>query len=219
MFIIEEMVAPQSLGSFLETYFGKVPCAAPFQALRFKDLISWGLLEEILQKNHPDCWLPYHGRLPEEKMLRQGTLSVGQAQRGVQEGRTLLVRHSEQAHSALAEIAKDFRESFHLPVDIQLYYTPGGEEGFDWHYDLEDVFVIQSVGEKEFRLKANTVAPRPLPRPLPKDLHFEEERNRMEIRCLLKAGDWLYIPSGYWHKARALSTSAHLSVGVLTPPH
>ncbi len=84
-----------------------------------------------------------------------------------------------------------FFEHFHAPVDIQLYCTRPGEEGFDWHYDVEDVFVIQSVGEKEFRSKRNTGTARPLPRKLPKNLQFEREPLAPEIRRPLYAGDWL----------------------------
>ena len=50
---------------------------------------------------------------------------------------------------------------------------------------------------------------------MPQNLEFHKEKNKTEIHCWLKAGDWLYIPKGYWHKARALKDSFHLSVGVL----
>src|SRR5205085_5069557 len=34
------------------------------------------------------------------------------------------------------------------------------------------------------------------------------------MRCMLHAGDWLYLPAGYWHCGRALDESVSLSVGV-----
>jgi ribosomal protein L16 Arg81 hydroxylase len=29
------------------------------------------------------------------------------------------------------------------PVDIQVYLTPDQNQAFGWHYDLEEVFIIQ----------------------------------------------------------------------------
>jgi len=41
------------------------------------------------------------------------------------------------------------------------------------------------------------------------------EREIMPIsRCRLIGGDWLYIPSGYWHMGRADAESISLAVGV-----
>src|SRR5262245_3222938 len=37
------------------------------------------------------------------------------------------------------------------------------------------------------------------------------------MRCKLAAGDWLYIPGGWWHRTQAGVESLSLSVGVLAP--
>lgn len=214
MTILEELISPLSLVEFQQNYLCKAPYAAPFVARRFVYSDFWPVLTEIFGRGHNDCWLPHQGRLPAEKELCTGVLNTAQAKAAFQQGRTVLVRHAEKAHKDMGNIWADFGKLFNAPIDIQLYCTPSGEEGFDWHYDIEDVFVLQSHGEKEFRLKLNTITARPLPAKLPKDLCFEKELSRTETRCLLKAGDWLYIPAGYWHKARAIHSSFHISVGV-----
>lgn len=219
MAILQQLISPMTLKEFSEKHLFRAPFASPFQASQFKDLISWPLLWEIFQTEHKDCWLPKHGQLPPDPALQTGKLTFDQARKGYEEGRTVLVRHAEKAHPVLAEIAADFHQIFLDPVDIQIYGTPPEEEGFDWHYDSEEVFVIQSHGEKEFRLRKNTVNPWPQHMRIPKNMEFEREKPTAEIRCHLKAGDWLYIPSGWWHKARAITHSFHMSVGVmaLTP--
>ena len=35
------------------------------------------------------------------------------------------------------------------------------------------------------------------------------------MTCRLEAGDWLYIPSGWWHIAQTQAASMHLSIGVM----
>ncbi len=218
MAILCELLNPLSTQDFLEKYYLRMPYAAPYSARRFEGFLSSSLLQEIIDSGHPDCWLPKEGLLPEESNLKSGTLNWKTALSSYQQGRTILIRSAEQAHLQIKSIAQDFHNFFKVPIDIQIYCTPSAQEGFTWHYDLADVFVIQCAGEKLFRLKKNTVNPRPLF--MPKDQEYEKETNKIEIQCLLKQGDWLYIPAGYWHKARAITDSAHLSIGVLSSyPH
>lgn len=215
MSILEDILNPFPLFLFTSRVLRQQPYAAPFAASRFCDLISWRLLEEIFIKGHGDCWLPKRGQLPQEPSLSSGYLNLETAQKHFSVGHTVLIRHAERAQEDLARIAFDFYQLFKRPIDIQLYVTPKSEEGFDWHYDVEDVFVFQSQGEKEFRLLANTVTSRPLPMMSKENMQFHLEKKSPEIRCHLKAGDWLYIPAGYWHKAQAITDSFHISVGVL----
>jgi 50S ribosomal protein L16 3-hydroxylase len=216
MSVLQELMGEQPAEFFLREHFCQQPFALPYAAEKFKDLISWNLLDEIFQSNYKDCWFAKEGKLPKDPNLNRGHVTTSQAQTAFQDGHTVLIRHAEKAHVKLAEIALNFYSQFKKPIDIQLYITPKGEEGFDWHYDVEEVFVIQSQGEKEFRLLPNTVTPRPLPMISKKNCLFHQEKKASEIRCWLKAGDWLYIPAGYWHKAKALTDSFHLSVGVLS---
>src|SRR5690606_35223977 len=94
--------------------------------------------------------------------------------------------------------------------------TPGGRHGFGWHYDAEDVFILQTTGRKEYSLRKNTVNPWPLMETLPANMKYERELMPL-MQCLLAAGDWLYIPHGYWHMGRADEDAISLAVGVLAP--
>jgi ribosomal protein L16 Arg81 hydroxylase len=220
MAILEQILSPLSFADFRRDYLFQRPFAAPSSAREFRKLISWPMLLEIFAQQKKgsefNCWVARKGRLSDDLSFSAGALEFNRAHRAFDEGYTILVRHSEKANPALAKIGADFEEFFHDPVDIQLYVTPAGEEGFDWHYDLEEVFVIQSSGEKEFYLREPKTMP-PLDHvELPETLDFTEHFQGPEIRCHLKAGDVLYIPAGWWHKARALTPSFHLSVGVLS---
>jgi ribosomal protein L16 Arg81 hydroxylase len=141
------------------------------------------------------------------------------AQALLDESYTLFVRHAERHDAALAELARAFATTFRGPVNIHLFATPAGTPGFSWHYDAEDVFILQTQGTKEFSLRKNTVNPWPLEETLPEDMQYERELMPL-MRVLLRAGDLLYIPCGYWHKADAPPTgqvSISLAVGVMSP--
>src|SRR5204862_57834 len=99
-------------------------------------------------------------------------------------------------------------------IDVHVYCAPGASPGFGWHYDAEDVFILQTVGSKEWWLRKNTVNPWPLVEALPADMRYPREIMPV-LRCHLLAGDWLYIPAGYWHRTQAGEESISLSVGVL----
>jgi ribosomal protein L16 Arg81 hydroxylase len=132
------------------------------------------------------------------------------------EGCTLLVRNAQRHDAALAELAAGFERDFRGPVNIHIYATPAGRFGFGWHYDAEEVFILQTEGKKEFALRKNTVNPWPLEETLPTDMRYEREIMPL-MRCLLAPGDWLYIPCGYWHRAEAREMSISLAIGVMAP--
>ncbi|HLT23091.1 MAG TPA: cupin domain-containing protein, partial [Bacteriovoracaceae bacterium] len=132
-------------------------------------------------------------------------------------GHTLVIRHSEKSHPKLKALAEEFSTFFHNPVDIQVFCSPRQTMGFGWHYDVEDVFIFQTQGEKHFTLRQNTVHPSPTLISLPKDLGYEKETSDLFVNVTLKAGDWLYIPSGWWHQAQTRDEeSMHISLGVLS---
>jgi ribosomal protein L16 Arg81 hydroxylase len=133
------------------------------------------------------------------------------------EGYTVLVRHAEQHSAELKRIADDFARDFAAPVNIHLYATPPGEWGFPWHYDAEEVFIVQTAGRKEYSLRKNTVNPWPLEETLPDDMHYEREIMPL-LRVELAAGDWLYIPGGWWHKAETKGDDVALSLAIGVMP-
>src|SRR5690606_27098688 len=112
-------------------------------------------------------------------------------------------------------LAQDFAKYFQTDVDIQLYCTPEGHNAFGWHYDVEEVFIIQAKGSKLYTIRPNTIHPNPLVQSIPKNLNYEKETTELEIKVLLQEGDFLYIPSGWWHIAQTQSESMHISIGLM----
>src|SRR5690606_29599300 len=111
------------------------------------------------------------------------------------ESYTIGIRHAERHYAPLAELAAAFHTDFAAAVDIHVYVTPAGQPGFGWHYDAEDVFILQTHGAKQWSLRKNTVNPWPLVETIPQDMRYRAELMPLS-RCTLAAGDWLYIPAG-----------------------
>jgi 50S ribosomal protein L16 3-hydroxylase len=146
-------------------------------------------------------------------------LVAGELMELARSGWTLVIRHAERHNVPLAEVAVAFERAFRGEVDVQIFVTPSGQRGFSWHYDAEDVFILQSSGCKKYDLRKNTVNPWPLVETLPTDMHYEREMMPLS-QAVLQAGDLLYIPCGYWHRAEAQDhskTSISLAIGVQSP--
>jgi ribosomal protein L16 Arg81 hydroxylase len=194
---------------FVAEHYQRLPYSAAALAKPLCELGTWRSLTTILSQPSADTLVcrrneQYAGRLPQTE---------SDAQRLVNDGYTLLVRHAECHDDRLADLAAAFARDFAAPVNIHMYCTPDGQFGFGWHYDAEEVFIVQTTGRKEYRLRKNTVNPWPIEETLPADMHYEREIMPL-VRCELAAADWLYIPSGYWHMAESRETAISLAIGV-----
>jgi 50S ribosomal protein L16 3-hydroxylase len=200
------------LTRFLTEHYHAVPFSAAGLAAPALSLGTFESLLSILGQQGADVLVcrrneQWSGTLPRSEQEAQALLA---------EGYTILIRHAERHDERLAELAAAFARDFASAVNIHMYCTPAGEYGFGWHYDAEEVFLIQTTGRKEYLLRKNTVNPWPLEETLPGDMRYEREMMPV-MRCELAAGDWLYVPSGYWHMAKAQETAISLAIGVA--PH
>ena len=211
--VIEQLLGNIPRSTFFEQHFLRLPFSLPGTAASFAPLGSWETIDVILSQPEPDVMIVKEGR---RRTDGDRVPTPEEARKLHAEGYTLLVRHAERHHSGLGALARSFAQEFAAPVDVHLYCTPGNQHGFGWHYDAEDVFILQTLGSKEYSLRKNTVNPWPLAETLPQDMRFERELMPV-MKCLLKAGDWLYIPNGYWHRAVAPEPSISLAVGLMTP--
>jgi len=211
---LQKLLGDVSKQQFSAEYLHRLPFAQASTAGEFSSWASWELLGRLLER-HADAMVVRQGA----RWSGELPANLHQAHQLCDEGWTILVRHAEQHDHQLKNIAESFQADFHAPVNIHLYVTPAGTHGFSWHYDAEDVFIVQTTGRKEYSLRKNTVNPWPLVETIPADMRYERELMPM-MRVELRAGDWLYIPCGYWHKADALpddEAAISLAIGVMAP--
>jgi hypothetical protein len=196
---IESLFADVPLAKFIDEYLHRLPFTIAGTAQAACEFGTWNSLVGILKgASQEDASAVRDGQWYRDEMPT--TLEAARALGA--EGYTIFVRHAERYHARLAELAGSFEKTFGGPVNIHMFATPAGSPGFSWHYDAEDVFIVQTAGEKEYSLRKNTVHPWPLEETLPDDMRYEREIMPL-MRATLRAGDLLYIPCGYWHKAEA----------------
>ena len=211
MKILTELLGEDPKITFFEKHFTRLPFSKPLGAKSFTDLLNWNVVEEVISKGESVLRIVQDGKVIKDYV----DLSIEEAREHYSKGHTLLLRYAEKSNARLSELALDFQKGLHSKVDIQLYCTPDGHNAFGWHYDVEEVFIIQTKGSKAYSIRPNTIHPNPLISSIPKDLGYEKEKTPLEIKVTLEEGDWLYIPSGWWHIARTQKESMHISIGAM----
>jgi 50S ribosomal protein L16 3-hydroxylase len=208
--MIEHFLGSLSPREFVETHYHKFPyvsrgAAAMVELIPNERLMGW--------LTHPaaDVMVVRRGELREHA----APLTAPIVAACLKDGCTLVLRHAELLESDLADLAAEFQRCFGGEADVHVYWTPAEGHGFGWHFDAEDVFIFQVAGAKEYELRKNTVFPWPTRDTLPADMRYEREIMPL-MRCCLAAGQCLYVPAGYWHRAMARTESVSLAIGLMS---
>ncbi len=133
------------------------------------------------------------------------------------EGATIVLQGLHRSWEPVSRSARALAADLGHPVQVNAYVTPPQNRGFDDHYDVHDVFVVQVEGEKHWRVR-RPVLERPHrsePWTDRREAVREAAADDPVIDTVLRPGDCLYLPRGWLHSATALGgTSIHLTFGV-----
>jgi hypothetical protein len=145
---------------------------------------------------------------------RQGT-SVANLERilaDMRDGHTLILDAVQEYNSKLGQFCRRLARETVSRYQTNIYLTPANGKGFTAHWDNHDVFVLQVIGSKHWKVEKER---RLLPA---KDGSAENEDRdfRGEVDAFtLQQGDAVYIPRGFVHAAECGSEySQHITLGV-----
>ncbi|MFD9844219.1 cupin domain-containing protein [Streptomyces parvus] len=138
--------------------------------------------------------------------------------RAFADGATLVLQALHRTWEPVADLVSGLSAELGHPVQANAYVTPPQNRGFDAHYDVHDVFVLQIEGAKRWVIH-EPVLPDPL-----RDQPWTDHRAAVADRAahgtphldtMLRPGDVLYLPRGWLHSAQAQGqVSIHLTLGV-----
>ncbi|OBJ53398.1 cupin domain-containing protein [Mycobacterium sp. 1423905.2] len=218
-------------GSFATRYWGRRPLLSRAEELPrdFDDLLSPATVDELIAERGV--------RAPFIRMAKHGELLakdcfLGPAGFGAEipdqvdsakvlaqfsSGATIVLQGLHRLWPPLIDFVRAMVDDLGHPTQANAYITPPDNRGFDPHYDVHDVFVLQIAGSKRW-IVHDPVHVDPLPsQPWTdhRDAITEQVRNEPVIDTVLSPGDSLYLPRGWLHAAEALdTTSIHLTIGV-----
>ncbi len=133
------------------------------------------------------------------------------------DGSTVVLQGLHRLWPPLIEFADQLAADLGHPTQVNAYVTPPSSRGFDPHYDVHDVFVLQVAGSKHWTIH-EPVLRDPLRTQVWTDRREEvaaAATREPVIDAVLEPGDVLYLPRGFLHSATALGEiSAHLTIGI-----
>lgn len=218
-------------GTFARDHWGRAPLLSRAADLGagFADLFSLEAVDELV--SHRALRTPFVRMAKDGEVLDPARytapggygaevgdqVSSAKVLQEVADGATLVLQGLHRTWEPIAELTRELAAEIGHPCQVNAYVTPAQSRGFDPHYDVHDVFVLQVHGEKHWTIHA-PVHPDPL-RSQPWSDHRDEVAARATeppvIDATFRPGDALYLPRGWIHSATALGgISVHLTVGV-----
>jgi hypothetical protein len=222
---IDRLLGPLSFSEFRDTYYEKKPLLIQRAShAYYADLLTLEELNDYIGEDHlPSSAFrivrdgreldPKDFTYPESSFNNRGaaaTVDKDLLFAKWYEGYSILIMQYES--SAMVRLRHDLERAFHGTALAHIYLTPRNSQGFTPHWDTADTFILQISGTKEWMVYDS-----PIVLPTRRQRPHAEEWTRVEptLTATLEPGDFLYMPRGFVHEARARdSVSGHITITV-----
>ena len=222
------IVRPLTTQQFLDTHYrDKRPAVFRAEGPRFAGLCTWEQLNALLRS---DAWYTRMNLVSDSEGVpssaytvppfghgwrRSGSPGAVLDNRRLQEmlrkGASIVMPGVHELLPALRPVADALEETLGCYATVNLYASWISTPGFSTHWDAHDVFVLQVIGSKRWQIYGET---RRLP--LLRDSEDAAKPPGGPVwNEILRAGDVLYIPRGWWHDARAETEDGSEGAGSL----
>jgi len=225
------------LGSFSKTKF-----LADFQGkewLHIKSsaggasLVDWDDISQLLDMevwNHQNLLLVQDTKpVPPQAYCHQAVDRTGLQQlvpvfemvgQHLERGASLVLNDVESLLPSVRSITDAITSELNSKVSANIYVSQKSHQAFDSHYDKTDVYVLQTLGSKRWRIYEGQID-KPVLHPMfrgeSKD-QLTRLKGHVEREFIMNVGDLLYLPRGRFHDALAEEgPSIHISIAVSEP--
>jgi ribosomal protein L16 Arg81 hydroxylase len=212
-------------GDFRAEYFERKPCH--FRGALAGRPFAWSDVDHLLSvidPRAPRMRMFNHGLLPEQAYTEE-VAERGRSRRRLNKvkfydymgkGATLQINWLEEHSVAAKRLCLEVARFAGAQTSGNAYMSFAGDGSFGKHWDTHDVFVIQLIGHKRWRIFSPT-----FPLPLTYQTNDRSGHTCPEepaVELIMEEGDVLYVPRGWWHHVIPLQVgSFHLSVGTYAP--
>lgn len=219
---LSDLLSPFDVDTFFKMYWRKQPLLLSNER-SFENLVSIDEIDKYLTQStltYPFVRLAGEGiEWPLEKYSSQkeryfNVLEKTKLFELFENGKTMVIQGGQYSFPHLFELRNQLIKELDSSINLNLYITPSGNQGFYPHFDSHDVFVLQVFGSKNWRLyDQKHVNPQ-------KSWSLTDEevglyRNaKPNHELTLSRGDLLYFPAGVVHDAYSTDElSIHITIG------
>lgn len=233
-FNLEKIIHPVSTKELLEKYWEKnFLHLERKQPEYYSELFSLADVEEIISttSSKPDFAVNIVSKKTGTVQSTDAKPTATSILKEYRDGSTIKIMDVGRFCKNVKHFETELRNFFNTDIAINVYMTPPDSQGFKYHYDRHDVFILQVKGSKDWKiyeppveLPIEKVVGRPslFKQTLPYDMDYRgyiDLRGKKENAIRIESGDMFFIPRGFIHEAKTSGEmSIHLTVGLYEIP-
>ena len=224
-----DIVAPLAFSTFMSEYWEKKHLYIPGNSTnKFRQILNVDEIDKFLSRSdirHPSLRIVQNGNEHDlGSYTKEFELGAHRSHDQIDNekmfalysaGATIVLQHLQHNIPGLGIFTNSLEEKFGCNVHASSFITPPAAQGFTSHYDTYSFFALQISGLKKWSIYPKT--------PL-SPVREDRLTDKSWVPCdpiavvTLKAGDFLYVPRGWFHSAEsATETSIHLTFGFFLP--
>lgn len=131
----------------------------------------------------------------------------------INDGASIVLNKMQEKCIFINKICNVFSKHTSCVTNANSYAARGGSGTFNMHWDTHDVYAIQLIGKKRWKIYPPTFHD---PLVNQKSKGFTDRPKVPCMDVILEEGDVLYIPRGWWHDATPIDNQEtfHIAVGI-----
>lgn len=195
---LETLIHPYSTDNFFREFWERTPLHIKRDDSQYFSSLSEGLdIERIIWQTCPswgDVSLARSKTNYESAAYGAMPPTVPTVRKAFSDNYTIIINKLERKSLSVAKFCRDVEKDWYFNSSMNLYYTKPNNQGLDYHYDTEDVFILQLEGRKDWRIydrKAN------LPLNDSDYKHIDCDENSFEEYDLVPGDSLVYPPWNY----------------------
>lgn len=232
---LDQLLAPLPAEQFFAEYHDKQPLHLKGDAAKFASVLSWRQINRLLDMTH--AWsgrsllLVLDGKpIPPEQYCARAVGRdaseqlmqpvVERVREWVTKGASVVMNDVDSLTPGLASVSHAIESAGLGKAQANVYISWQSHKAFPAHYDTHEVWAVQVEGEKTWNIWEGR-ADWPIGHPIFRSqdqAHHEQHKGKLRAKILMKPGDLLYLPRGWYHDALAEApASVHVAYGAHAP--
>lgn len=226
----DDLIAPMTPATFFAEYHDRQPLHIKGGAAKFAQVLSWRHINRLLDMTH--MWSSHSLKMyedgiavpPERYCVSAVSRDAQQVMQPVaarvaefvKQGCSVVLNDVDSLTPGMQAVSDALEGAGLGKAQANVYISWQSHKAFPAHYDTHEVWAVQVEGEKYWNIWEGR-AEWPIPHPVFRahdQAHHESAKGRLREKVLLKTGDLLYLPRGWYHDALAEApSSVHIAYG------
>lgn len=231
---LDALLAPVTRERFMTEYYDRAPLHVPGAAEKFASVLDWAGINALLDMR--GIWTEqtlklvldskavpaadYSARGSSRDASQQLQPVAAKMHEWVRRGASVVLNDVDALTPGLASVSRALEGAGLGKAQANVYISFQAHKAFPSHYDSHDVWAVQVEGEKVWDIwegRAEWPIAHPLFRGQGQE-HHDRAKGALRQQVVLRKGDLLYLPRGWYHDALAEApNSVHVAYGVHAP--